>query len=239
VVQQVLGSGRPLAVLPQGTFNFFGRSHHISEDTATAARGALQRPAQQVQVGLVNGRVFLVNASLGLYPQILQDREGYKQRYGRSRWVALWSGLQTILRGHRNLRLQLQVGEQQRVVHSPTLVIDNNRLQLEKIGVEQAVRVEHGELVAIAVKPVSTREMLWLAVRGVLGRLGDADRVDIFNFRKLRVEPRMRYGQRTIKVAVDGEILRLRTPLTFEVSSEPLHLLGVGSAADDDAQAAD
>ena len=54
-----------------------------------------------VQVGLVNERAFLVNASLGLYPQLMQDREEYKRQYGRYRPVALWSGLMTLLREHR------------------------------------------------------------------------------------------------------------------------------------------
>ena len=48
-----------------------------------------------MQVGLVNDRVFLVNASLGLYAKLLEDREAFKAQYGRHRWVAFWSGLLT------------------------------------------------------------------------------------------------------------------------------------------------
>ena len=51
-----------------------------------------------MQVGLLNDRPFLVNASLGLYPQLLEDREAFKQKFGRSRLVALWSGLVTLMR---------------------------------------------------------------------------------------------------------------------------------------------
>lgn len=61
-----------------------------------------------VQVGLINERVFLVNASLGLYPEMLQDREAYKARFGRSRFVAFGSALITMLGRHRDLRLRIE-----------------------------------------------------------------------------------------------------------------------------------
>jgi diacylglycerol kinase family enzyme len=56
-----------------------------------------------VQVAGINDRVFLVNASLGLYPDLLEDREAYKARFGRSRWVAFVAGCATLLRAQRKL----------------------------------------------------------------------------------------------------------------------------------------
>ena len=96
VVNAVLGRGCAFGVLPQGTFNYFGRTHGISAETEIATRALLESSVEPVQVGQVNGRAFLVNASLGLYPQLLEDREAYKQRYGRSRLVALWSAVVTV-----------------------------------------------------------------------------------------------------------------------------------------------
>jgi diacylglycerol kinase family enzyme len=75
VAQIALESDSKFGVIPQGTFNYFGRTHGISSDAAEAARGLLSARVQPVQVGLVNGNVFLVNASLGLYPKSLEDRE--------------------------------------------------------------------------------------------------------------------------------------------------------------------
>ena len=80
VVQVELPSGLPLGVLPQGTFNFFGRTHGISADTHEAVGALLAGTPRNVQAGMVNDRLFLVNASLGLYPQVLEDREAWKQR---------------------------------------------------------------------------------------------------------------------------------------------------------------
>jgi hypothetical protein len=73
-----------------------------------------------------NERVFLVNASLGLYPELLEAREAYKERFGRSRWVAFWAASATLLRAQRKLRLSIEQGEVAREVRAPTLFAGHN-----------------------------------------------------------------------------------------------------------------
>lgn len=232
VAQAALGSGCAFGVLPQGTFNYFGRTHGISQDTAAATRLLLDAQVQPVQVGLVNERVFLVNASLGLYPQLLEDREAYKQQYGRSRLVAIWAGLLTVLRDHRPLRIRLEARGEVRNVRTPTLFVGNNRLQLERIGIPEAQALEEGQLAAITLRPVGTLSLLWLMLRGAFGQLGDAHNVISFGFRQMTVRPLV-FGSRRVKVAMDGEVGWLRPPIEFRVSPEPLPLLKPRSAAQD------
>ncbi len=223
VAQAVLGSGRPFGVIPQGTFNYFGRANGIPQDTEAAARALLRATPQPVQVGRVNGQVFLVNASLGLYPQLLEDREAYKQQLGRSRFVALISGLATLLRERRQLRLDIETGGRTYSLRTPTLFVGNNRLQFERIGLDQpAEALDHGKLAGVVVKPIGTLAMLGLALRGALGRLGDAEHLQSFAVRRLTVRPR---DHRLVKLAADGEIHWLRSPLVFEPSPEPLLLM--------------
>jgi diacylglycerol kinase family enzyme len=225
VANAVLGSGCAFGALPQGTFNYFGRTHGISEDIIEATQALLRARVHPVQVGLVNNRLFLVNASVGMYPQLLEDREAYKRQYGRSRLVAFWSGLMTVLRQHRQLRITLEQQGHTRNMRTPTLFIGNNRLQMEQIGIPLAEALEEGQLAAIAVRPVGTLAMLWLLVRGALGQLGEADNVISFGFRHLTVKPSSRYRTRRVKVAIDGEVIWLNAPLEFRVSPEPLYLL--------------
>ncbi len=222
VAGPVLEAGLPYAVLPQGTFNYFGRVHGISQDVDVSTRALLRASVEPVQVGRVNGRVFLVNASLGLYPQLLEDREAHKKRFGRSRLVALWSGLRTLVKERRQLMLDIESAGRRRQVRTPTLFVGNNRLQLDRIGIAEEAALEQGRLAGIMVRPIRGWAMLGLALRGALGRLGDAENVESFAFRRITVQPR---GQRRAKVAVDGEVLWLPTPLVFDVSPEPLRLL--------------
>jgi diacylglycerol kinase family enzyme len=243
VANAALRSRCLFGAIPQGTFNYFSRTHGIPEDIPTALDDLLHGKASPVQVGLVNDRVFLVNASVGLYPELLEDREAFKQRYGRSRLVALWSALVTALGTHRHLDMVLEQDGKRVHLRTTTLFIGNNRLQLEQVGVQEAESVKQGQLAAIAVKPVGTMAMLLLAARGALGRLGDADNVISFSFRNLTVAPiglwRGKRGaqraerlvgkasprRRRIKVAADGEVMWLHAPLEFRVAPEPLLLI--------------
>jgi diacylglycerol kinase family enzyme len=222
VAQVALHSGRPLGVLPLGTFNYFSRAHGIPTDTATATRMLLDATVRLVQVGLINDRVFLVNASLGLYPQLLEEREVYKQKFGRNRFVALCAGVITLLREHRQLVLGLEYEGQSEILRTPTLVVGNNPLQLEQVGIPHAHAIEQGLLVAITVRPIGTLALFGLLGRGALGQLGDADNVASFAFDRLTVRP---YRRRRVKVAMDGEVTWLHTPLVFQVAPQPLPLL--------------
>lgn len=245
VANTVLGSGCLFGAIPQGTFNYFGRTHGILEEISESLQDLLHGEAVPVQVGQVNGHIFLVNASVGLYPELLEDREAFKQKYGRSRLVAIWSAIATVFGRHRHLHITLEQDGKSVVMRTTTLFVGNNRLQLEQVGMPQADAVVQGQLAAIAVRPVGKLAMLWLGARGALGKLGDADNVIGFSFRELTIAPhrKMRGTKNAnantstpistskkshksqIKVAADGEIMWLRMPLEFRVAAEPLMLI--------------
>jgi diacylglycerol kinase family enzyme len=226
VAQATLPTGRPFGIVPQGTFNYSGRAHSIPLDPAEATRALLSAELEPMQVGLVNGHVFLVNASLGLYPQLLQDRETFKKQFGRYRTVAMVSAIATVLRGNGQLSLELEhEGGKSELVRTPSLFVGNNALQLEQAGLPEAdaVRRRH-RLAGIIVRASGVSGLLSLMLQGVLGRLGEAQEVRDFAFERLTVRPAMR-GVRKLKVAIDGEIHWMKTPVTFSVAPEPLHLL--------------
>lgn len=225
VAQAVLGSGCAFGVLPQGTFNYFGRAHGIPADTTEALQLLLREPAQPVQVGLVNGRVFLVNASLGLYPRLLEDREGWKQHLGRNRFVAFLAALATLLRGTHSLRLRIEVQGEGRDVRTPTLFVGNNPLQMEQLGLPLASSIKAGQLAALMLQPVSRLSLLGLLLRGAFGQLGQADQLVSLACTELSVRPRRAFGPWRLKVATDGETGWLRLPLRFSVAPQPLWLI--------------
>ena len=224
VAGAVLGTGSPFGVLPQGTFNYFGRVNGIPQETRAATHALLGASVSPVQVGEVNGQIFLVNASLGLYPQLLEDREAWKQQLGRSRFVAFLSGLATLLKARGQLALEIELAGQHAFLRTPTLFVGNNHLQLTRVGIDEnhAAAVNRGELAGIALRPIGTLALFGLLAHGLLGSLGEADNVDSFSFRTLRVAPR---GRKRVKVATDGEVTWMKTPLVFQVAEKPLLLL--------------
>jgi diacylglycerol kinase family enzyme len=229
VAQAAHAVGCALGVVPQGTFNYFARTHGIPVQPAQAARLLLEWAPSPVQVAAVNDRVFLVNASLGLYPDLLEDREAYKARFGRSRWVAFVAACATLLRAQRQLRLHIETAGTARDVQALTLFVGNNRLQLQQFGAQPPDTIAgtpgDGSIAALMLRPIGVWSMIRLMLHGAMGTLGEVQSVERFEFEHLVVMPTLRPGHRRVKVAFDGEVTRMRAPLVFRVLAQPLYLL--------------
>jgi hypothetical protein len=188
-------------------------------------------------LGAINDhdRVFLVNASLGVYPELLQDREAYKARFGRSRWVAFVAACATELRAQRRLRLHIETGSSVRDVQTLTLFVGNNRLQLQQFGAEPedtlAGTPGDGSMAALILRPVGILSMIGLMLHGAMGRLGEAGGVEGFEFHHMVVKPTLAPGRRKVVVAFDGEVAHMRAPIDIRVLDKPLYLLQATGAA--------
>jgi diacylglycerol kinase family enzyme len=229
VAQAAHAAGCALGVIPRGTFNYFARTHGIATDVAAAMAQLLGARPEPVQVAAVNEHLFLVNASVGLYPDLLEDREVWKNRFGRSQWVAIWAAFATLLRAQRRLKLRIDLDAAQREVQTLTLFVGNNRLQLEQVGVVDAPRQDgardNGRVTAVMLKPIGTLSLLRLMLRGALGTLGDADDIEHFEFERMVVKPPRVMRRPRMKLAFDGEVVRMKPPLEFRVLPVPLFLL--------------
>jgi len=235
IAQAAHAAGCAMGVIPYGTFNYFARSHGIPVEADAAARHLLAAQAQPVQVGAINERLFLVNASLGVYPELLRDREAFKARFGRSRPVAFFAALSTLLRAQRRLRLHIETASSVRDVQTLSLFVGNNPLQLRQFGAEPADSIPgtpgDGSLAALMLRPIGSWSMLGLLLQGAMGRLGEAAGIESFEFRHMVVRPRLPRGTREIAVAFDGEVTRMRTPIDIRVLERPLYLLKAAGAA--------
>ena len=168
-----------------------------------------------------------MNASLGLYPVLLEDREAFKAQYGRTRWVALLAALSTLLtRTHPRIVVRISAGGEARTVRTSTLFVGNNPLQLARLGIKEAQAVEAGKLAAIRVRPTSPWGLVKVLLHGAVGRLGESAGVEAFAFREMEVAPLVpRRRPKVIRVAADGENRRLTLPLVFRVAPRPLRLI--------------
>ncbi len=239
VAQAAHAAGCAMGVVPQGTFNYFARTHGIPTEPSAAARLLLDARPLPVQVAAINDRVFLVNASLGIYPELLQDREAYKARFGRSRWVAFVAACATLLRAQRRLRLHIEMGDTVRDMQTLTLFVGNNRLQLQQFGAEPedtlAGTPGDGSMAALMLRPIGTLSMIGLMLHGAMGRLGEAAGVESFEFHRMLVKPTLAPSHKKVMVAFDGEVTRMRSPIDIRVLDKPLYLLqptGAPSTAD-------
>lgn len=211
----------PLGVIPLGTFNYFARGLGIPQDPAAAARVVAEGRPRRVAAGFANGRIFLNNASLGLYRRLIEERESHKRRFGRHRLVALLSALATLLQRHRAYRLHLEVNGQAVEFSTLSVFFGRNALQLERLGLDEALCVARGELAVLAPRDVGRLRMLALVLRAALGQLETAS--DLRQDCARRVEIKRLYGSgRRIRLAIDGEVAECSLPLVVEAVPDAL-----------------
>ena len=225
VVQAALKHGVPMGLIPLGTFNFVARTHGIPLDAAAGTQALLSATLRPIQVGMVNDRAFMVNASIGLYRRLLEDRESFKMRFGRRRIVGYLSAIATLLRPHPVMHIRIDGADASGLIETLTLFVGNNAMQLMQVGIEEAGLIGRGRLLGLTLRPLGRFPALGLLLRSALGRLGTSEHVNSFVFRHITLDLRGRTRPRRVKVAVDGEVTELTLPLTFSPAANPLQLL--------------
>lgn len=212
---------RTLGVLPMGTFNYFARGLSLPEDIDEAVDLIAAGTTRTVSVGEVNGKLFLNNASLGLYPAILQQREGTYRRWGRSRLAAHWSVLVTFMRFHRPLPMQVTVDGETIRRRTPLAFVARSDYQLELFGLDGVEDVRAGRF-ALFLAPDSNRwELFLFAIRLAWRSMERGRDFDYFAAEEIEIETR---SKRRL-VARDGERERMRSPFRFRVLKDALRVI--------------
>jgi diacylglycerol kinase family enzyme len=226
VASLLVGSDRPLGVLPMGTFNYFARGLGIPLDLEAAARTVIEGNIVRIDVGEVNGRFFLNNSSLGLYPDILKEREQVYARFGRSRLAAYASVAFTIARPGRFLTMRLVADGREIFRRTPLLFVANNAYQVEAFRLRGAPCLENGAFALYITHPLGPTRMFLLATRTLLGRLRTAEDLDVLCTREVSIETR----RRRLRVATDGELTVMESPLHYRVRSGALAVIAPARA---------
>lgn len=222
VAHALAGTGAALAVLPMGTFNYFARGLKMPEDPEGAARAILDGAPHDIAVGTLNGRVFLNNVSIGLYPAILEEREATYARYGRYRILAHIASLRTILRFQRPYRMELLQDETRHSIRTPMLFVARSAYQLDQFGLEGGQAISDDRFVLFLAHQQTRLGFLRLAWKLIRRKVDHGRDVLVSTPRKLAVAVR---GRRRISVALDGEKLKMRLPLRIQIADHQLQVI--------------
>jgi YegS/Rv2252/BmrU family lipid kinase len=221
VASTLIGTNRTLGVLPLGTLNHFAKDLHIPLDLEGAARTIMEGHTARVDVGEVNGRIFLNNSSLGLYPRIVRLREKQQQRLGRGKWPAfLWAAV-SVLRRFPFLAVRLSMDEQQMVRRTPFVFVGNNEYEMENFNVGARSCLDVGKLSLYVAHRTGRLGLLRFAWRALFGGLRSEKDFDAMCCEQVWIETR----HRLIHVATDGEVTRMETPLHYQVRPGALRVL--------------
>ena len=210
VAAPCLEANRPMGIVPAGTFNYIARNLQVPIEVSQAVSVIINGAVRRVDVGEMNGRIFLNNAGFGLYVTMIEQRERDKRRFGRRRLVAFLSGVRCLLSTHPLYAVELVADGQSRHYLTTTLFFGCNALQLKDYNVAAAECLQHQKLAVLSLQLRSRWEIARAAWAALTGRLDQADTTEAFCASTVRMQTRRR---RALRVVIDGEIVLLRPPL--------------------------
>ena len=220
IASALTGTAKTLGVLPLGTLNHFAKDLGIPLDLESAARTIIAGHSITIDVGEVNERIFLNNSSLGLYPRIVRHRE-QAQRLGHGKWPAFaWAAL-AILRRYPFIDVRLSAGGKELKTRTPFVFIGNNRYEMESFNVGRRARLDAGELSLYVTHRTDRLGLLLLGLRALFKRLRRTEDFVATTLSEVWVETR----HSRARVALDGEVAMLETPLHYRVRAGALRVI--------------
>ena len=221
VASVLVGSQTPLGVLPLGTLNHFARDAGIPMDLAAAVAAVVAAHVTAVDVGEVNGRIFLNNSSIGVYPDIVIERERLRQQ-GYRKWLAFAVATARILRRYRGLVVQLTSHGTSVRARTAFLLVGNNRYQTDGLDLGARACLDGGELFAYLAPRVHARDLPKMLALALVGRGNNTQALESFPVAELDVHTPRR---RRLRVALDGEVTVMTRPLRYRVRPRSLRVI--------------
>lgn len=220
VAGEVIKAGKVLGVLPLGTLNNFSKDVQIPPDLMEAVRVITEKNIKQIDVGEVNGRMFINNSSIGLYPRIVLRRVR-QQRLGRSKWAAAAWAAWKVIRLSPLLKVKLMLHNMQFLRKTPFVFVGNNEYEMDFFNVGRRAKLDDGKLSVYFLKRGGRWGVMMLILRTIFGRLRQAKDFEIINTEEITIQTR----KKRLWVAFDGEVSKMTTPLNYKIIPQALRVI--------------
>jgi len=215
------GAQARFGVLPLGTLNHFAKDLGIPLELDAAVAALASARVAEVDVAEVNGEVFLNNSSIGLYPDIVRERERQQSRLGRGKWPAFAWACLAALRRYSFHTVRLQADGREHVRRTPFVFVGNNDYDMSGRDIGARHCLDRGELCVWVAHRPGRLGLLWFALAALFGQLHRVHGLDHLRTDRLRIES---HAAR-MRVSTDGEVRELATPLDYRSRPRALRVL--------------
>ncbi len=221
VATQVSKSNKVLGVLPLGTLNHFSKDLGVPQDLGEAVAAIADGREIAVDLGSINGEIFVNNSSIGLYPHIVKERESQQHRLGRSKWHAAFWALMHTLRATPVVEVRTVVQGQEIVEKTPFLFIGNNVYDMDLVLIGTLTSMDGGYLFVFALSDGSRFGVVRSMAKLMTGRAKRGE-----DFRTINIDSiTLSTHRKKISVARDGEVGFMKTPLEYKILPGALRVL--------------
>ncbi len=220
VAAEIVRTNKTLGVLPLGTLNHFAKDLQIPLDMKEAVRVISENYTQMVDVGEINEQIFINNSSIGLYPNIVRQREQH-QKSGYGKWFAFVRATVETLRRYAPLHVKLKIESKEIMRRTPFVFVGNNEYEMEIFNVGSRKCLDAGKLSLYLLHRTGKFGLLRLALRTLFGKLRQAKDFEAFCIEEIKIETR----RKRLLVARDGEVEKMNAPLHYKIRPQALSVI--------------
>jgi len=218
------GGPIPLGVLPVGTLNHFARDLGIPVDLPEAVRliaERLEEGGHELDLGEVNGEIFLNNSQLGVYPPVVKVRDREREEKRRGKWMATLSAALQVLPRHEALRMRVLIEGSELVRKTQFVFIGNSEYEMGALSYSARSRLDSGNLYLYIARSETGLGLVGLLLLSLFRDLKGTDWFDCLSAPELTIE----MEQRSVSVYLDGEVAVLETPLRYRTRVRALRVI--------------
>ncbi len=221
VAAAIAETGKTLGVLPFGTLNHFSKDLNIPAELEESVRVIAENNTANIDIGEVNGQIFINNSSIGLYPQIVRRRERQQHRLGRGKWsAAFWAAI-AVLRRYPFLTIKLTIDGKKFTRKTPFVFVGNNEYEMDSFNIGGRRCLDAGSLSVYVLHRTGRMGLVRLVLRSIFGRLRQAKDFETFCTDEITIETR----HKKLLVAFDGEVKSMETPLHYRIRPNALRVI--------------
>lgn len=220
VAQALVGADAELAILPIGTVNHMAKDLGIPLDWKEALEFAATGPIKEVDVGSVNGVYFVNILMLGLYPDVVREREKVRGSYGKVRSYARAARL--TFKRFRHVSVVFETPHRMEALKTHMFAVAVNAYDLASTGiVAPRVAFDQGSLAVYWLPRMERFQMVRAFAHYFRGAMRPGDQLRFLSTRQVTIHSK----HQLMRVGMDGELHQLTPPLRVVIVPRSLRII--------------
>lgn len=220
IIQALAEADAELAILPVGTVNHLAKDLALPLDWREAFDLAATGETKEIDLGVVNGIYFVNILMLGLYADVVRERERVRGSYGKLRAYARAARLS--FKRYRHISVNFETPHRMESVKTHLFAVAVNAYDLSSIGiVAPRVAFDHGALAVYWLPRMDRLQMLRAFARYFRGRMRAGDQLRFVSTPHVTIHSKYAL----MRVGMDGELHQLSSPLRVQISPRALRIV--------------
>lgn len=212
IAEEMVEINKLLGIIPAGTFNHFAKDLNIPLEIKDAIKLVHTGIARDIDVGEVNGRIFVNNSSVGLYPKAVKARNRLTEKFGGKKWLAMIIASFAVFTRFPLFTINIKTPENTFIRKTPFVFIGNNEYKFDLFNFGTREHLNGGTLSLYTAHITGRLGAIRIAIMALFNNLKPST-FDIHFVEELTIESK----RKVVHVSLDGEVIKMRPPLRYKI----------------------